>query len=61
MKGLHDHAVGRPDMKLVQRFLKDKIGATGIGYDPLAARISVVIIGVLGQVGGGVKLAFTKT
>jgi pilus assembly protein Flp/PilA len=48
------------DMKLVQRFLKDESGATAIEYALIAHSISVVIITDLGQVGSGVKVAFTK-
>jgi len=47
-------------MKLVQRFLKNESGATAIEYGLIAAGISVVIITVVGELGGGINTAFTK-
>ena len=45
-------------MRLVQRFLKDESGATAIEYGLIAAGISVVIIGVVGQIGTSLTAKF---
>ena len=44
--------------KLVSRFVKDESGATAIEYGLIAALISVVIIGVLSQVGTALQSNF---
>ena len=43
---------------IFSRFLKDESGATAIEYGLIAAIISVGIIGVLGEVRGGLTTAF---
>jgi pilus assembly protein Flp/PilA len=43
---------------LISRFVRDESGATAIEYGLIAALISVVIIGVLTQIGGGLTTKF---
>jgi pilus assembly protein Flp/PilA len=46
-------------MRTLSRFLKDESGATAIEYGLIAALISVVVIGVLSQIGDSLFTTFT--
>ncbi|SDR63823.1 pilus assembly protein Flp/PilA [Rhizobiales bacterium GAS191] len=47
-------------MSIFARFVKDESGATAIEYGLIAALISVVIIGVLTQVGTSLTATYTS-
>jgi len=47
-------------MSVISRFLRDEGGATAIEYGLIAAGISVVIIGVVTQLGGKLVTTFTE-
>jgi pilus assembly protein Flp/PilA len=47
-------------MKTLRTFLTDESGATAIEYGLIAALVSIVIIGLLQAVGGGLTTTFTE-
>ncbi len=47
-------------MKKFTKFLKDESGATAIEYGLIAALISIVAIGAMGDVGQGLVSSFDK-
>ncbi|MCB1387096.1 MAG: Flp family type IVb pilin [Nitratireductor sp.] len=47
-------------MKFINRFLKDKSGATAIEYGLIAALISVAIIGAVSATGSNLNSTFSK-
>jgi len=47
-------------MSLIQRFLREEIGATAIEYSLIAAGISIVIVASVTAIGGQLKSIFTS-
>ncbi|MEW9805575.1 Flp family type IVb pilin [Mesorhizobium marinum] len=47
-------------MRLIQRFLADKGGATAIEYGLIVALLSLVVVAGIGAVGDGVKDMFAN-
>ena len=47
-------------MSIINRFLKDKSGATAIEYGLIAAGISVAIITVVASLGSSLNTTFTS-
>ncbi len=45
---------------LINRFVRDESGATAIEYGLIAALISVVIVGAITLVGGGLQTTFSN-
>jgi len=51
--------IGVDNMKLINRFLKNKSGATAIEYGLIAALIAVAVIGGVSQLGTNANKTFT--
>lgn len=47
-------------MKLIKKFVRDESGATAIEYGLIAGLISVVIIGAVALLGGGLLGTFNE-
>jgi pilus assembly protein Flp/PilA len=47
-------------MKIINRFLKNKSGATAIEYGLIAALIAVAVIGGVSSLGANANTTFTK-
>ena len=47
-------------MSIINRFLKDELGATAIEYGLIAAGISVAIITVVASLGSSLNTTFTS-
>lgn len=45
---------------MLNRFLKDKTGATAVEYALIVALLAAVIVGAVTTLGGGISTAFTN-